>query len=993
MAAIITNISRTRLADIRGFPPTRLVRKWPHAAFRTLRHLLFRKPLAKRFDFSVPESPEFHIIAPRSFASLRALTGSLDSAGKRGAAPDSTRSKPVERRSCGSFGHSPEERFLTKADLHVCDPRATELHISPIQPAPVMLSGGAPRKGVRQALSISKRRSVAEKAVFTQREKPRAVFKSSPLPVQIPGGASGLRNPAPAMHLLGLTAAPRGPRPPDPPRRLPPADKPDRMLRHIVSLPRRSHSTRHYLLSLETAITGWKQLPQARRSRIAPGRGPLAPNPCTISRAITLPEEFKAVSLREEPTFLTSDIRTSSPPFRVIPLLAARHIVQDRTRLTLITPLIPTSVTGARFLDAPEWLCPFRQPRMRVRYWPTFYEFPPSSPAAGMRLSEVARTTLSPAASSHTLTAIAGMFGIRRRERPRGPYSMRRPKRWLLKTDAPSTGVPDAYHHETTFPTTSPSRLDSAERHPPAFMGPAFRSPWTSLVISPEEFRQFSSERAVPPPLERIPHCRASTRPVVEHALTFQVAPMPRVITTARLTPLSPPGESLEIHFGAQPFRPVGPTVSGARCQPPNDVRLGSLQRVEAFVEIRPDLFADEFREPAASGGFFIRDLLCDLIVFRGGHHARWRSLFFPYKPDVNSSDTISAAPVEPPPDSLTQELLDTKKPLDLEPGLLVMNLETEDLPAVRTEKTAPPYVPGHLGDGPFIRLPVLSPDVFGFDILEAPAAPAEEWDFSTSMYVPFIPAPLPKLLPCADRFARPPSPFPQAFSEPVPAASWPSRHPTASEAFPSLEQPAGHSVIIAGRWNRKLPVEGVFRIHHAARPPAGFSGVHMLHLPTLPKGAYQALHIVDLAPAAISCHTHLDPVASPQAELAKMPHTGLTIAPGTASTSRTATLPFVQMSLNLTAGRYWLHEVSGLFAGRRISFRKQEFGFAFSPVCIFPSLAQPMPERKERRFSSKFNTTVPGQAAIHPATIPDWLELSSARPACRPPAGLETPP
>ncbi len=982
---IITNISRSRLADIRGAPPTRLVRKWPHAAFLSLRQLLCRKPFAKRFEFSAPEPPGFRLIAPRTFASLQAFSGSLDAAGRHGES-DVTRAKPVVRRSCGSFGHSPKERFLTRADLHLFDARVTDLRISAIQPALVLFPGETARKGVRQALGILRRRAVAEKALFIPGEKPRARFESSPLPVHVHGEDSGLRIPVPAMQVLGLTAVPRGPRPPAPPRRLPPAGEPERMLRLIASLPRRSHSTRHYLLTLESALTGWKQFPHSRRTRLAPARAALFPRSWTVSRKVMLPDEFTAVSPREEPAFLTTDIRTSSPSLHEVALPAARRIVQDRPRITSASPIIPASVAGARFLDAPEWLRPVRQPRMKVRYWPTFYELPPSARADAMRLSENGRTVFPAAEASPHLTPLAGMFGIRRRDRPRGPYSMRRPKRWLLKTDAAATGVPDAYHHETTFPTTSPSRLDSAERLPPAFMGPAFRSPWTSVVISPDEFRQFSSERAAPPSPERIPHCRASTRPAVEAARAFQEVPMPRAITTARLPPLSPPGESLEIRFGVQAFRPVGHAVSGARCDPPADVRFGSLQRVEAFIELRPDLFADEFREPAAGGGFFIRDLLCDLIVARGGHRARWRSLFFPYKPDVSGIDTASTAPLEPAPDSLAQSMLDTKEPLDLEPGLLAMEQNPGEPPTVRTEKTASPYAPDHVRDEAFSRLPVLLPDVFGFDILEAPAAPAEEWDFSTSMYVPFIPAPLPKLLPHADRFALSPSPFPQAFSEPAPSVPWPSRHITAAEAFPSLEQPAGHSIIIAGRWNRRLPVDGGFRVPHATLSPSVFSGVHRLELPTLPKDAYQALHIVDLAPAEIACHVHLPPVAPPPVRLAIPAPSGLMIAPGTAPASRTTVLPFVQMPLNMTAGRYRLHDVSGRRSGRRISFRKQEFGFVFSPFAIFPSLVLPTPERKERRFSSKFKTALPGQAAAHPAAIPDWLELSSARPACRPP-------
>lgn len=320
------------------------------------------------------------------------------------------------------------------------------------------------------------------------------------------------------------------------------------------------------------------------------------------------------------------------------------------------------------------------------------------------------------------------------------------------------------------------------------------------------------------------------------------------------------------------------------------------------------------------------------------------------------------------------------------------MEQEPEELPTVRAEKAPLPYAPGHLHDEPVSRLPVLLPDVFGFDILEAPAAPAEEWDFSASMYVPFISAPLPNLRPQADRFAAPPSPFPQSFSEAVPPVSWPRRQMTASEAFPALAQPSVHSIIIAGRWNRRLSAGGGFRVRHASPSPAVLSGAHRLELPALPKDAYQALHIVDLAPATITCHALLSPVAPPPAKLAIPALPRPKFASDTAPSSRTAALPFVRIPLNMTAGRYRLHDVTGLGAGRRISFRKREFEFTFSPIGVLPSLVMPMLELKERRFSSKFKAVVPGQAAAHPATIPDWIELSSARPACRPATSLQTP-
>ncbi|HQG29012.1 MAG TPA: hypothetical protein PLY73_10710, partial [Candidatus Ozemobacteraceae bacterium] len=327
---IITNIARARLADIRGVPPARLARKWPHAVFRPLRQLLFRKPFAKRFDFPPPEPPGFNVIAPRSFASLRPVSGDLRAAMKN--EPDAARAKPAERRSRSSFSHSPMERFLAKTGLHLPDARVSDLRISAIQPAPVMCPGGATRKGVRQALGMPERRAVAEKALFTPREKQRTTFRTSAVPAQPNVHASELRVPVPAMQVLCLTAAPRGPRPLALPRRLPPAGEPERMLRLIASLPRRAHSTRHYLLTLESNLMPWKQRSQPRRTRVALPRELLVPRSPSFAREVMLPQDFQAVSPASKRAFLTTGISTAFLSLREAALPASLRIAHDRPR-------------------------------------------------------------------------------------------------------------------------------------------------------------------------------------------------------------------------------------------------------------------------------------------------------------------------------------------------------------------------------------------------------------------------------------------------------------------------------------------------------------------------------------------------------------------------------------------------------------------------------------------------------------------------------------
>lgn len=987
MTSIVTNIARSRLADIRGTPGNRMLRKWPHAAFHPLRRLLFHKPFSKRFDFQSLEPMGFRVITSRNFSSLRPFSGSLDVA--KSWETVSTRAKPGERRSCRRFDHSPKDRLIEKMTPNLPDARATALRISAVHPSPVMFLGDTARKSVRQPLGMPARRPFPERAFFAAREKPRAPFKTSLGERETPGRPMGLRFPVPVMQLTGMAASPRGPRPPTLPRRLPPAGDPERMIRIIVSHPRRSHSTKHYLLTLESLLAGWKQLPQPRRQRIASSRDHLAPRSILFAREVSLPEEFKAVSPIQERVFLSTGVQSSFPTLRDADLQAARRIAHDRLRLPLIASPLPATVAGARFLDAPDWIRPARQAKMKIRYWPTFYEFPPAPPAENIRISEIERIAIPPAEPARNLTRQPGQFGVRRRDRTRGPYSMRRPKRWLLRADAISTGIPDSYRHDASVPTTTPSRLDSAERFPPAFMGPAFRSPWRSIVVGPDRFRRFTSERAVAPSPERLPHCRASTRPSAMHPMDFQEIPMPRVITTARLSPLSSPVESLEIQFGQQPYRPVGPVSSCIRCEPPIEARLGSLRRVEAFVELQPEFFANEFQEAAAGAGFFIRDLLCCLVVAHGDQHARWRSLFFPYRPEVGDISTSTATPIEPASESMSTGLLDTSAPLALKPGILSLRQECEEPSQLPPDKASTPFAPDHPGGEPVDQLPVLSPDVFGFDILEAPDAPADEWDFSTSMFVPFIPAPLPKALPRADRLAGTPPRFSQAHSESVPPIPWPRRQAAANESFPSLEQPSDHTVINPGRWKRQLQAFGGFRIPLTPFSTSIFSAIHRLDLPALPAGAFQALHIVDLAPAVITCHSTLNPVAPPPAILAIPAPSSPRLALDSSAALRFAALPYLQMSVNMTAGRFRLHEMTGLTGGRRISFRKREFGYTFSPAALLQPHGLPRLELKDRRLSSKFKTTVAGKAAVHLPAIPDWLELSAARPACRPPTGL----
>lgn len=984
--SIVANISRSRLAEIKGAPGRKMFRKWPHAAFLPLRQLLFRKPFAKKFDFRDTHASDFFVFASRFFTSLRAFSGSLNVSNS--AVGASARARPGERRICSAFGYSSRHPPLAAVALNAPTERSTEFTLSSVRPARVFPIPGPVRKGAKQPLRKNQQPPVASHAHFGLKGNMRMPLKPADSHLKQGKGTTGMVFPTPSMQLLGTHHLPRGPQPLATPRRLAPADDPERMIRLMAALPRRSHSTRHYQLTLESSLPLWKQPPPQRRSRFPSIREALSAESPSVSRIVQLPEDFRSVSAWKERAFVCTDVRVPMPALHDSDLSSMQRIDRGRSGLQL-TPLPPPpAVVGAQFLDAPEWICITRQAKMKVRYWPSFYGFPATPSRCRMWVPVMERVPLSHPDSSRSVVPLPGPFNIRRRERPRGPFSMRMPKRWLWRSDAGSAGIPDAYRHETAFPTSTPSRLDAAERVPPAFMGPAFREPWRTIASTIEHVQLFVS--AAPSLLspELMPQCRSTTRPAATPSRDFQEVPMPRVITPARHSGFSPPDESLEISFGQLPFKSIGPILSGRPELPLDDVRLVSLRQVEAFVELRPDLMPGESQDTAAGSEFFIRDLYCGLISHHGDLKARWRSLFFPYKPDLRDMEPAPAVLIEPDPASLLQVLLASYGALLPSPGGS-FHQPDQDEPPIIWARTAKGFTPDHPRQDQPAHLPVLAPDMFGFDILEGPAAPAQESDFSTTMFVPFIAARAEKTLNHAELFEPVRLSFPQEDSMGVPMVSFHLDTVAPTNAFPSIEQPASHTVISAGRWSRRLPVRAVYTLRHTPPPPIAFSALHRLVLPALQASSFEALSLVEAPASVISFHEILKPRDSRPAGIIVSSGALPSIAPGSGGTVRSDGILPARNPEELVSASYPLVGRTGAASSGRIFCQHEELGFKFHQTDIIKPLKSPLLERTERRGPEKFRSVRPGKAAIHMPAYPDWLELSSARPSCRPPIGL----
>jgi len=974
VSSIVATVSRSRLARMEGKPHERMFRTWPRKVFTALRRLRFNQSGFRNQLFAGSRSAPFASLVSEPSVAIHDTPerGAVDGSGSLSVSWRSD-AHPISRSLPGA---SATIVALLSEGFMENNAGPASFIFSPPLPAPVILAEPLLRSDSHLPIARPRLPGNANRGQFQNTGFTRLPKRLSDSGYTPPRHCSETRQPVNPMILLASGNAARGPRPLAIPRRLPQPFLQIWMTLAGSSLPRRTSATRHYLLTLEPSLAAWKQHPQLRRSKFSIDRRnmpvnafePLASLSMTAAYTTESPvsvDDIQVIAATPARAVLTDHIYTTQ-----------NYILCGRSAFQVSPASTPAHVAGVTLSAPPEWLRPGRQVRMKVRYWPTFYSLAPISEVSHVSSLYAPRSAMQLKDRRTSVAFAPGAFGLFRQNRPSGPFSLRQPRRWLWDTGRHSSRIPDAYPHEVSLLSSSPSRLDSSARIPPAFTGPAFRAPWQDVRRTLETVTAVPLEISSPPPIDRLPFNLSSARPRLSGIFTLPEVPMPRCLTEAR-----PPGFSHEVQ--------TWPVLSGAPSLPSPEMEMKSshqdpsfvcgespAMQVNAFLELSPDRAPEAISRQTRHDRFNVQEQAIVPNIYPGSYNARWRNLKFPYSPadpdpgclPVLFGDSGIAEPQIHPADSLDELFFpcDTLDQPSIEPDpateFCIARKELCPVTAYsvpsRTDTKSPPP-----SENPAIRPP-----------------PRISLQKRPEQASPVLPSNAAYRSPIFDSISVS-SPAAFLLSDMQRASAYAAADVSARTSSTVSDPPQPHMVIMPGRWRRRVSDPTSFAFGpsptHTEATVSGFETVlsrsvscSCCALP--PGGVPQALRfpLPGLKPCGTSHPRRIALISDVSDEM----HPSSQFPPA-----------FVPASGELSPRRYHPRSATKTGTAKMISSPLPSLDFELHLFLALPPIETPPWEFAERSVPSKPRTSLPRKLSLKMSAIPDWIELQTSRPSCRP--------